>query len=68
MKKKVKLVSNLENKNLVKKTIKTSENEKMDLYKSIFGGTTPSNNCNIAVSNIDGASAAYNKTDQFVRV
>ena len=68
MKKKVKLVSNLENKTLVKKAIKTSENEKMDLYKSIFGGTISSGDCNVAVSKIDGASAAYNKTDQFLRV
>lgn len=68
MKKKVKLVSNLENKALVKKAIKTSENEKMDLYKSIFGGNLQSDNCNVAISKIDGASAAYNKTDQFLRV
>ncbi|HAP95307.1 hypothetical protein [Epilithonimonas hominis] len=68
MKKKVKLVSNLENKALVKKAIKTSENEKMDLYKSIFGGNLESDNCNVAISKIDGASAAYNKTDQFLRV
>jgi len=68
MKKKVKLVSNLENKALVKKVIATSENEKMDLYKSIFGGYAPGDNCNIAISKIDGASAAYNKTDQFLRV
>lgn len=68
MKKKVKLVSKLEDKALVKKAIKTSENEKMDLYKSIFGGNIASDNCNIAISEIDGASAAYNKTGQFLRV
>lgn len=68
MKKKVKLVSDLENKTLVKKAIKASENEKMDLYKSIFGGNVAPDNCNVAISKIDGASAAYNKTDQFLRV
>ncbi len=69
MKKKVKLVSNLEQKSLVKKAIKSSKNENMDLYKAIFGGRTPSSgDCDVAVSSIDGASAAYNKTDQFLRV
>ena len=68
MKKKVKLVSKLEDKALVKKAIKTSENEKMDLYKSIFGGNVEANSCIVAISEVDGASAAYNRTGQFLRV
>ncbi|MCW3162609.1 hypothetical protein [Chryseobacterium oryctis] len=66
MKKKLKITSSLEEKNILKKAMQSSEN--VDLYKSIFGGTINSGNmtqnCNVAV--ISGASAAYNKIDQFL--
>ncbi|MCJ7934892.1 MAG: hypothetical protein MUW56_15040 [Chryseobacterium sp.] len=69
MKKKVKLVSNLESKSLVKEAIKSSE--KMDLYKAVFGGKSGielgTDNCNIAIEG-GGESAAYNKTGPFLRV
>ncbi|MCJ7934893.1 MAG: hypothetical protein MUW56_15045 [Chryseobacterium sp.] len=70
-KKKVKLVSNLENKSLLKETIKSSE--RMDLYKSVFGGQTgpgtglEPGDCDIAIADT-GASAAYNRTGTFLRV
>ncbi|THV60647.1 hypothetical protein [Chryseobacterium candidae] len=66
MKKKLKITSNLEQKNILKKAMQSSEN--VDLYKSIFGGKNTvvgvPNNCTVTA--ISGASAAYNRADQFL--
>jgi len=66
MKKKLKITSNLEQKNILKKAMQSSEN--VDLYKSIFGGNNivvgVPNNCTVTA--ISGASAAYNRADQFL--
>ncbi|CAH0254829.1 hypothetical protein MP478_10825 [Chryseobacterium sp. WG14] len=77
MKKRVKLVSNLEHKSILKETIKSSGTEKMDLYKAVFGGIgiinpgtgigTGTDNCNVAIEG-GGGSAAYSKYDPFLRV
>jgi len=75
MKKRVKLVSNLEHKSILKETIQSSGTEKMDLYKAVFGGkgiTNPGtgiglDNCNVAIEG-GGGSAAYSKYDPFLRV
>ncbi|MCJ8153906.1 hypothetical protein MKJ01_09075 [Chryseobacterium sp. SSA4.19] len=81
MKKKFKITSNLEQKEILKKSIQNSEKENVDLYKSIFGG---SNNLGVApggggvitlppgggscdVVAISGASAAYNRYDPFLK-
>lgn len=75
MKKKFTITSNLEQKSILKKSIQSSEKENVDLYKAIFGGAINSgslginnpkpNNCDVVA--ISGASAAYNKVDQFLR-
>ncbi|MFP3593763.1 hypothetical protein [Chryseobacterium sp. SIMBA_038] len=78
MKKKFTITSNLEQKSILKKSIQSSEKENVDLYKAIFGGITNTgigggpviispqpNNCDVVA--ISGASAAYNKVDQFLR-
>lgn len=66
MKKKLKITSNLEQKNILKKAMQSSEN--VDLYKSIFGGGNSviisPENCSVTA--ISGASAAYNRVDQFL--
>ncbi|UZT97799.1 hypothetical protein ODZ84_21935 [Chryseobacterium fluminis] len=83
MKKKFKITSNLEQKEILKKSIQNSENENVDLYKSIFGGI---NNLGLVpgtgggggviiappggscdVVAISGASAAYDRHDTFLR-
>ncbi|WP_294206233.1 hypothetical protein [uncultured Chryseobacterium sp.] len=78
MKKKFKITSNLEQKEILKKSIQNSENQNVDLYKSIFGGlnsgiapgtgvgaTLPPTSCDVVA--ISGASAAYDRVDQFLR-
>ncbi len=82
MKKKLKITSSLEQKEILKKSIQNSEKENVDLYKSIFGGNnnlglspanpgvvTPapgSNTCGVVA--ISGASAAYDRAhDTFLR-
>jgi hypothetical protein len=79
MKKKFKITSNLEQKEILKKSIQNSENENVDLYKSIFGGinnlgsnpgtlnpgTLNPSTCDVVA--ISGASAAYDRVDQFLR-
>lgn len=66
MKKKLKITSNLEQKNILKKAMQSSEN--VDLYKSIFGGGNTiiisPDNCSVTARS--GASAAYNRADQFL--
>lgn len=66
MKKKLKITSNLEQKNILKKAMQSSEN--VDLYKSIFGGGNSviisPENCSLTARS--GASAAYNRVDQFL--
>ncbi|MGE8553057.1 MAG: hypothetical protein ACN6OB_03845 [Chryseobacterium jejuense] len=65
MKKKLKITSNLEQKNILKKAMQSSEN--VDLYKSIFGGISvivSPDNCSVTARS--GASAAYNRADQFL--
>ncbi|WP_100077310.1 hypothetical protein [Chryseobacterium camelliae] len=81
MKKKFKITSNLEQKEILKKSIQNSENQNVDLYKSIFGGLNsgiapgnggggsiilpPGGSCDVVA--ISGASAAYDRVDQFLR-
>ncbi|MEN4760603.1 MULTISPECIES: hypothetical protein [unclassified Chryseobacterium] len=77
MKKKFKITSNLEQKEILKKSIQTSDKENVDLYKAIFGGVGITNpgtgigggtdpNCGILA--VTGASAAYDRApDQFLR-
>ncbi|MBB6369516.1 hypothetical protein [Chryseobacterium shigense] len=67
MKKKLKITNSLEQKSILKKAMQSSENENVDLYKSIFGGGRgfeTVENCNVTAAT--GASAAYNRIDQFL--
>ncbi|MBV8325329.1 hypothetical protein [Chryseobacterium sp.] len=72
MKKKLQISSNLEQKEILKKSIQNSEKENVDLYKSIFGGrgnigiVLPGDNCGVVA--VTGASAAYDRViDTFLR-
>jgi hypothetical protein len=70
MKKRVKIASDAEQKNIIQQAIQSSENEQLDLYKAIFGGADGSS-CNVAapinlLRGIEDA-VAYDKTDQFLR-
>lgn len=74
MKKKFKITSNLEQKEILKKSIQNSEKENVDLYKAIFGGigiTNPRTRIGISdcgVVAVTGASAAYDRAhDTFLR-
>ncbi|KPH13094.1 hypothetical protein [Chryseobacterium sp. ERMR1:04] len=74
MKKKFKITSNLEQKEILKKSIQNSEKENVDLYKAIFGGigiTNPGTGIGISdcgVVAVTGASAAYDRAhDTFLR-
>ena len=68
MKKNLKITKNLEQKSILKKAMESSEN--VDLYKSIFGGLSTSENSaadTCYVTAVTGASAAYNRVpDQFL--
>ncbi|WDF57312.1 hypothetical protein [Mucilaginibacter sp. KACC 22063] len=68
MKKNQTLASNAKGKSILQNAIQSSENEKMDLYKAIFGGT--GSDCPIvAVADSEDRASAYDKTDQqFLRV
>ncbi|PWN69285.1 hypothetical protein C1631_014615 [Chryseobacterium phosphatilyticum] len=68
MKKKVQISKNLEQKEILKKSIQNSE-KNADLYKSIFGGRgidSSIGTCGVVA--ISGASAAYDRAhDTFLR-
>jgi hypothetical protein len=70
MKQKAKIASDAEQKSIIKSAIQSSENEQLDLYKAIFGGT--GSDCNVAAPSnlrmqIGADSAAYDKTDTFLK-
>jgi hypothetical protein len=68
MKKKQTLASNSKGKGILEAALNSSENEQLDLYKAIFGGT--GSDCPIvAVTSATNRSTAYDKSDNvFLRI
>lgn len=67
MKKNQTLASDSKGKSILQNAIQSSENEQLDLYKAIFGGT--GSDCPVvAVSDSEERASAYDKADQFLRV
>ena len=67
MKKNQTLASDAQSKSILQNAVQSTENEQMDLYKAIFGGT--GSECPVvAVSDIEDRASAYDKTDQFLKV
>ncbi|MDB5285479.1 MAG: hypothetical protein JWR05_428 [Mucilaginibacter sp.] len=66
--KSAKLVSNSVEKGILNDAINSSDNEQLDLYKAIFGGT--GSDCPVvAISQLSSRVSAYDKTDQqFLRI
>ena len=64
MEKKVKVAPNSKEKSIIKDALMSSENEQLDLYKAIFGGSS-GDDCNIAApSNLrmdEQGATAYDK-------
>jgi hypothetical protein len=66
MKKNQTLANDAKGRSILKNAVQSAENEQMDLYKAIFGGT--GSDCPIvAVSDSEDRLSAYDKTDQFLR-
>ncbi|WDF57310.1 hypothetical protein [Mucilaginibacter sp. KACC 22063] len=66
MKKNQTLVSDAKGKSILQNAVQSSENEQMDLYKAIFGGT--GSDCPlVAIVDSEERASAYDKTDQFLR-
>jgi hypothetical protein len=69
MKKRVKIASDEKQKGIIQHAIQSSENEQLDLYKAIFGGSA--SDCNVAApaNLLTDPEAAYDKTTdpQFLR-
>lgn len=68
MKKNQILTNDGQGKSILQSAVQSSENEQMDLYKAIFGGT--GSDCPVvAVADSEDRASAYDKTDQtFLRV
>jgi hypothetical protein len=66
MKKNQTLASDAKGKSILQNAVQSTENEQMDLYKAIFGGT--GSDCPVvAVSDSEDRASAYDKTDQFLK-
>ena len=66
MKKNQTLAGNAQGKSILQNAIQSAENEQLDLYKAIFGGT--GSDCPVvAVTDAEDRASAYDKTDQFLR-
>ncbi|HEY8931401.1 MAG TPA: hypothetical protein VIM55_19515 [Mucilaginibacter sp.] len=61
------LANDAAKKSILQNAVQSSENEQMDLYKAIFGGT--GSDCPVvAITDSEERSgSAYDKTDQFLR-
>ncbi len=67
MKNKQTIAPDAKAKSILQHAVQSSENEQMDLYKAIFGGT--GSDCGaVAITSSEDRSTAYDKTDQFLRV
>ena len=62
------LASDAKGKGILQNAVQSAENEQMDLYKAIFGGS--GSDCPVvAVADSEDRASAYDKTDQqFLRV
>lgn len=69
MKKNQKLASDAPGKSILQNAVKSSENEQMDLYKAIFGGS--GSDCPVVAQELNDSSeeraSAYDQTDKFLR-
>ena len=69
MKKNQKLVSDAQGKSILQNAVQSSENEQMDLYKAIFGGS--GSDCPVVTQELDGnlenRASAYDRNDTFLR-
>ncbi len=68
MKKNQLITPDAKGKSILQSALQSSENEQLDFYKAIFGGT--GTDCPIvAVTNSEDRATAYDKTDhEFLRV
>ncbi len=66
MKKNQRLASDAQGKSILQNAVQSSENEQMDLYKAIFGGT--GSDCPVVADDqFEERASAYDKSDQFLR-
>lgn len=67
MKKDSKIASNLKEKEVLNKTLEDFNDDKLDLYKAIFGKRGPGSCAVVAISGDRDRVSAYDKHDTFLQ-
>ncbi|CAL2102583.1 conserved protein of unknown function [Tenacibaculum sp. 190130A14a] len=67
MEKKSKIASNLKEKEVLTKTLQDFNDDKLDLYKAIFGKRGPGSCAVVAISLQNERVSAYDKHDTFLQ-